>query len=333
MPPLDDGNDSQTMNHITLRSALATLACALLHVLALAQPAASCPPAAAAPSAEQVQQGLRDAQDRGFLWRLRKAGHTSYLYGTVHVAKLAWVYPGATVAAALQASDTVALELDVLDPDVQERMAQGTAATHDTALPTELQQRLNRQAAAECVPLQALAGYQPEMQIAALTSLVGRRDGLDPAYGIDIFLAGWARGSKKPVVSLETPELQLGALKGATRAETLEFVDSALAEMESGRAAPTLQRIAQVWADGDLATLARYEDWCDCVKTPADRAAMARLLDARNPALADRIAALHAGGQRVFAAVGSLHMAGPLALPALMAQRGFQVEAVAFPRR
>jgi MFS family permease len=94
-----------------------------------------------------------------------------------------------------------------------------------------------------------------------------------------------------------------------------------------------LTRIAQVWADGDLDALSRYESWCDCVKTPTDRAALARLLDDRNPGLADSIAALHAGGQRVFAAVGSLHMIGPLGLPALMAQRGFQVEAIPLPRR
>ena len=93
--------------------------------------------------------------------------------------------------------------------------------------------------------------------------------------------------------------------------------------------APALKRVAQVWADSDTDALTHYETWCDCLKTPADRAAMARMLDERNPALADRIAELHAGGARVFAAVGSLHMTGPLGLPALMAQRGFAVEAIA----
>ena len=315
-----------------LRCALVVLGCAWLHAPALAQ-SADCPPAAAAPTPEQMQQGVRDATDRGFLWRIRKSGRESYLYGTVHVAKLAWIFPGPAVTQALNASDTVALELDVLDPDVQLRMTSGAAATPGSALPAALQQRIDRQAQAECVPPQALIGFQPEMQIAALTTLVGRRDGLDPAYGIDAVLAGWARGAGKPVVSLETPELQLRTLSGATRAETLEFVESALKEMESGRAAPGLRRVAQTWADGDLVALSHYEDWCDCVNTDADRATMARMVDERNPALADRIAALHAGGQRVFAAVGSLHMTGPLGLPALMAQRGFIVEPVAFGRR
>ena len=89
-------------------------------------------------------------------------------------------------------------------------------------------------------------------------------------------------------------------------------------------------RLTQVWADADLDELARYASWCDCLNTETDRAQQARLLDERNPPLADAIAALHNAGKRVFAAVGSLHMIGPLSLPALLAQRGFSVERVRF---
>ena len=59
---------------------------------------------------------------------------------------------------------------------------------------------------------------------------------------------------------------------------------------------------------------------------------MRKLNDERNPPLADGIEAQHSQGQRVFAAVGALHMTGPQALPLLMAQRGFQVERVRFAR-
>lgn len=296
-------------------------------------PAPDCPPAAAALTPAQFQAGTKAARDHGFLWRLRKDGRVSWLYGTVHVARLEWIFLGPSVAAALQASDTVALELDVLDSDIQGRLTQVMSAPTRTTLPAALKTRMQRRAEAECLPSQLLERLNPEMQIATLESLVGRRAGLDPAYGIDVVLAGWARGASKPVVSLESPELQLGALTLPTSAETLEFVDSALTEMEAGRAAPALVRMAQVWADADLDKLSRYESWCECIKTPADRAAMARLLDDRNPALADSITALHAGGQRVFAAVGSLHMIGPLGLPTLLKQRGFDVETVAFTRR
>jgi uncharacterized protein YbaP (TraB family) len=53
-----------------------------------------------------------------------------------------------------------------------------------------------------------------------------------------------------------------------------------------------------------------------------------RLLDDRNPNLAERIDALHGSGKQVFAAVGSLHMFGTMGLPALMSKRGYHVELV-----
>ena len=296
---------------------------------AVAQASVDCPPIAQPPSDEQLRAGLRDARDRGFLWRLRKGDHSSYLYGTVHVAQAHWAYPGPKLRQALNASDTIALELDVLDPDIQQRMTRAMRASADgPALPDALQQRVQRRADAECVPAEVLAALAPEMQVATLMSLVGRRDGFDPAWGIDVVLAGWARGAHKTVVSLETPEQQMHALQMGSADETNEFVASALDAMDSGRAAPTLRRIAQAWADADLDALAQYESWCDCMNTAADRAAMQRLLDDRNPALADAIDALHAGGKRVFAAVGSLHMAGRLGLPALLAQRGYRVERI-----
>jgi uncharacterized protein YbaP (TraB family) len=49
-----------------------------------------------------------------------------------------------------------------------------------------------------------------------------------------------------------------------------------------------------------------------------------RLLDGRNPGLADAIERLHADGS-VFAAVGALHIVGPQGLPALLKARGFAV--------
>ena len=56
---------------------------------------------------------------------------------------------------------------------------------------------------------------------------------------------------------------------------------------------------------------------------------MTRLVDARNPALAADIDALHTSGKRLFAAVGSLHMVGPGGLPARLAKRGYRVERIA----
>ena len=169
-------------------------------------------------------------------------------------------------------------------------------------------------------------GFAPEFQIASLSVLAARRDGFDPSYAIDLVLAVQARNLGKPVVSLETPESQMAALQMPSQKETIEFVKSGLDELESGRARPLLNRIAKTWVQGDYAALSRYGEWCNCLRTPVDKAVMKRLLDDRNPALADNIDSLHQGGSRVFAAVGSLHMIGPDGLPELMRKRGYKVE-------
>ena len=320
------------MNH-PIRATLVALLTTCLCASALAQTPPDCPPAAQPPSPEQLRAGLRDARDHGFLWRISKDGRSSWLFGTLHVAKLAWDFPGPAQREALAASDTMALEIDLLDPAMQQRMAKALTEQLKTPLPEPLRQRMARRIRAECLPPQALDALAPELQVAVLASMLGRRDGLDAAWGIDTFLAGWGHQTKMSVVSLETPEMQLKTLQTQTPAETLEMVESSLDELESGRALAALRRLATIWADGDLPELMRYESWCDCIKTATDRAMMVRMLDDRNPALADSIAELHAVGQRVFAAVGSLHMIGPTGLPALMAQRGYRVERIVYNQK
>ena len=295
-----------------------------------AQAPASCPPVATPLTQDDMQAGLRSARDRGFLWRISRDGRDSWLYGTVHAAKREWMFPGPKVTQALKASDTIALELDMQNPEIGRRLGAGIAAQRSAALPDPLRQRIARLAEAECIPAQMLAPLSPEMQVATLSVLVARRDGIDPSYGIDAVLGGFGRGTGKPVLSLETPEQQLQALQMPSARETLSFVESGIEDLESGRARPLVLRLTQVWADADLDTLSAYASWCDCLNTDADRAQQARLLDARNPPLADAIAALHQSGKNVFAAVGSLHMIGPLGLPDLLAQRGFTVERVRF---
>ena len=205
---------------------------------AQAQTPASCPPQAQLPTPQQLQAAASNARDRGLLWRLTRDGRTAYLYGSIHVGKLEWAFPGPQMHAALAASDTVALEIDVGDP-------------------------------------------------------------------------------------------QMAALIPREAAATQRLVGQMLAQLEQGSAQRVLARLAAAWERGDLAELADYARWCDCAVSDDDRALMQRLNDERNPALADAIEAQHRHGRKLFAAVGALHMTGPKALPALLAQRGFKVERVA----
>jgi len=297
-----------------------------------ASAASSCPPAAIALDADRLQAGMRQAQDHGFLWRIVKDGRTSYLYGTLHAARPEWMFPGPRTTAALESSEVLALELDLLNADVRERLVKAANARPDERLPAALAERVEKRMAAECVDAAALTAFVPEFQVASLAVLAARREGLDPSYAIDLILALMARDLGKATTSLETPEAQIAALRMPTREATIEFVTSGLDELDAGKSGPLLARMASAWTGGNLAELENYERWCECLNSAAERASMKRLLDDRNPLLAAAIDKLHAGGRSVFAAVGSLHMIGASGLPTLMRERGYVVEQIRFGR-
>lgn len=288
-------------------------------------PRTDCPPVATQPTPEQLRNAIAQARDHGFLWRFERDGRAGYLYGTVHVGKLAWAVPGPTVSEALRASDTLALELDFSDPALARKVADSMAAPGADAppLPAALQARLDQLIRAACLP--QLGQQHPVMQALALTTLAARVDGLDPAYAQEFALTGFMGTLQRKIVSLETPELQMAALVPPDPAEARRLVQQMVEQLEADRTRGMVVRLADVWARGDLAQLERYEQWCECVETDEDRRQLQRLNDERNPGLAERIEALHQEGRRLFVAVGALHMTGPQALPRLLAQRGFTV--------
>ena len=303
-------------------------AAALWAVAPLARAAEACPPQPSVLTADDYRRGMEEATDRGFLWRVSKDGRRSWLYGTLHVARKPWMFPGPQVREAIQSANKVALELDMLDPEIQRRLMTVLAVPQgQKPLSVALQRRLRRQTEAACAGRE-LDALKPEMQVVTLTVMVGRRAGLEPGYGIDGFLAGYARQVKKPVVSLETPEDQIGLLLQPTPAETETFVGHALDELESGRALPTLRRLAEAWARSDFNELSSYADWCHCVDSDEDKRLMRRLINERNVAMATQLQTRHDAGEQVFMAVGALHMIGDEGLPALLRARGFEVQRV-----
>jgi uncharacterized protein len=315
-----------------MKFALVVLTLMLAALGARAQTAA-CPPPPQPPSAEQLQAAQRNARDRGALWKATRDGRTSYLFGTIHVGKLDWAMPGPQLREALRATDVIALEIDPTDAALMARIAQPQARSVPSAISDAHKRRLARSLDAACLPREvrpAIDGQHPVLQTLTLAVLEARWEGLEIGYSQEFMLAGFARAAARRIVSLETPEMQLDALMPRTAAELAQAVGGALDQLESGQGRRTIARLAAAWARGDFDDLAAYERWCECVQSDADRAQMARLLDARNPGLADRIEALHRDGARVFAGVGALHMVGPNALPALLRGKGFQVERVAF---
>ncbi len=113
-------------------------------------PRTICPPVAKTPTTADLQQAMAKAQDHGLLWRLRKDGKDLYLFGTMHVGKLDWAFPGPLLTKALQASDTIALELDLQDPQVLSALKAAIERMPPITVDEALQSRLDQQADRAC---------------------------------------------------------------------------------------------------------------------------------------------------------------------------------------
>jgi uncharacterized protein YbaP (TraB family) len=298
------------------------LSFALCFALFAGSAQAACPPAPALPSAEQAAIWAAKAPDRGLLWRISRGGHSSYLFGSLHVGKAEWAYPGPALRAAWGETEVLAVELD--PADVGAALA---ALPKEAPLPPAQARRIDAQARAACLPPGALSALPAMLQLSTLTLLEARRDGFDAAFGQDLMLLAWAKREGRPVQSLESVQEQLEALAPGP-GELLAVVDGALEQLRRGQVRGPLRKLTTAWSRGDLATLGNYARWCSCADTPAEHDWVKRVNDGRNGPLAARIAALHGAGQRLLVAVGALHMSGPQALPRLLAEQGFAVEAL-----
>jgi uncharacterized protein YbaP (TraB family) len=311
--------------HPTVRALLGS-AILLFGANALGQ--ASCPPPAPTAETLRADQLRADVRDRGFLWQITRDGRSSWLYGTVHVSRPDWVLPGPRVQAAFTDSEVLALELDPGDPELMRIFARPGDAARAGRVTAGLDGAIARVAERECVPAATLRPLMPILQLTTLSLVDGRRDGFHPELAIDAVLWGMAKSTGKEVVALETPAAQLAALMPASEADERALLTQGLQEIESGVGRATLRKLLQAWSESDEQVLVSYAQWCQCMDTPEERRYLQRLNDERNPPIADKLAALHASGRTVFAAVGALHMTGPQALPGLLQARGFQVRRI-----
>jgi uncharacterized protein YbaP (TraB family) len=301
----------------------------LLPAAAPAQPAAACPPPPDLSVVARTRPG--EGADHGLLWRAEKEGRALWLYGTLHVARPEWIVPGPRVLAAIGASDTIALEIDITDTAALKAALQQLQAAAAPPVPDAARSaRIAALVARTCAPAAIVHGMPLSMQVVTLGMLQARHLGLYPELAIDMVLAGVARGAGKRLAALETAAQQLALLAPGAADEEAAYVDEALDALESGKSDAMMQRLAAGWERGDEQMLLDYPQWCECMATEAQRKQMARLLDGRNAAMADRLAQLHAEGRQVFAGVGALHLPGPQGVAALLRARGFTVRRVPF---
>jgi uncharacterized protein len=300
-----------------------------LTVIALFSPVAraECIPQ---PNLEKVISKAKpeQAQDAGFLWQIEKEGRISHLYGTIHVLPEKFVVPGRKTIQAVQSSDAVAVEIDVLDTTiVAELMAEIKRGPDLMKLNPAQKQEAARLAKKLCVESQ-LADDQPwSFKYVQIAMAQARVVGLEALFSREVFLSILAREMRKPVFSLETAKLHAQALTVGWDIPS-PLIDKYFAEIESGISTRVMTNMLDLWASNQLEKFADIDNWCECKDDAFQKRLLTEMNDGRNLGIASELDRLHNSGKKVFAVIGALHMTGKLALPKLMEQKGYVVRRV-----
>ena len=302
------------------------------HATGVEKTQAFCPPSASVVTPQQQKQINAQASNRGLLWEVEKNGKRFYLYGTMHLGKREWFAPGPDLKKALSHSRRVLLELDPYAPQTQWPGADKPLAPKGKplymAISPHWQSSINELARQACIPEQPLARMNVFSRLRTLGYAQSQFDGLHRVYSLERMLSLYARQHGLPIVAMETAASQTIGFQPESGAAAQRMVDVALEQLGNGTTRRVTQHMAKAWEKGDLTDLSAYETWCECAKLPQDRAMLVRANDDRNVGFAKRLVTEHQSGTPFLAAVGSLHMTGPKALPKLLAEQGFKLTRV-----
>jgi uncharacterized protein YbaP (TraB family) len=260
------------------------------------------------------------------MWVIRDEDSTIYLFGTVHVLKKETQWRSPKFEKALGSADELWLEIDQGDdPSAMQGLVMAMGMDKDNPLsgklsPAELT-RFNAATAKLGVPQGAFDPFKPWMAGLTLSVLPLMQAGYDPTYGVDELIKAQVKTAGKPVRTFETAEQQLSFFDGLPLKIQIEFLMSAVDDMDDTPA--MLDKMVVNWSTGNVDAL--EEDLVESMRKEYPELYKALLID-RNTRWATVLADRLQGSGVSFVAVGSGHLIGPDSVQTLLARKGIKAE-------
>jgi hypothetical protein len=255
-----------------------------------------------------------------------------YLYGTIHLGRVGTEPFNASVMAALRQSRRLAREADPSDTESTRTLAMrlGRYADGDELqrhVPPALMSRVRAYGEKNGLPADRIGRFKPWL-LANMVSLSSMSDaGLDASMGSELYLAGYARSARMPVVEIEGVEAQLRMLASLPDALQTAQLDESLDDVDSVQSRAQTRALFDLWLRGDRDA---GNALIDAIRRDADGKVFERyfveaLIDQRNRTMADKAESYLKQPGNTFFAVGSLHLFGEAGLIRGLERRGYRV--------
>ena len=277
-------------------------------------------------TARELRSGLPPGPGPLYLWRYASQTATVFLAGSLHFLKET-LYPlPEPFEAAFRQADTLVVEVDLAALPATELQSKSVAAgrlpggqTLTTVLPPELHERLSRRLAGDGMDIVHIESLNPaaimnQLVVSGLLAL-----GYSPQFGLEQHFT--ERKGERPVLELESIDAQFDLLFGLPMAMQVQLLEDTLDQEPQFE--PLLADMVRAWLAGaDDAFLELFKQQAGDSETA--REFNRRLLDGRNPGMAETIAGYLDGTGTYFVLVGTAHFIGDTGIVNLLAQQGIE---------
>lgn len=253
---------------------------------------------------------------------------TAYMFGTIHILPedVEWRTPA--LEAAIADSDRLVIEVLGLD-DTQSagrifsRLAISPGQENlEVRIKPSLRDDLDRIIDAANIPKRSLNRMETWAAALSLASAQTRGLGLDSSGGVEKKLAAQFAEAGKPIEALETIEGQLGYFDRLPEAQQRQMLTSVVEE--SGDSQQAFEQLFNAWMTGDVDQIVTLTDTGILI----DPKTREYLLVLRNQDWAEQLDKRLQKPGTSFIAVGAAHLAGPDAVQATLAERGYKIEKI-----
>ncbi len=265
------------------------------------------------------------------------AGHTLYLFGTIHIGKESMYPLSSAVEQAYEISDALAVELDLYNFLNNPILALQMAALMYYTPPDNATKHLSEEVyklgisklASAGMPELVLKAIKIENWVSLAEEMAAASVGLTSDYGVDLHLLTRAHETGKPIYELETYEEQLTVLGSMSDA----FMEWQLRQMlvySSANALGSLM-LCTAWQNGNTDAIRNLTEDMEGLpeefKDDFDRY-INNLLSERDERFTQQAIEYLLSGETVFFAVGAAHVCGSNGLAVRLAQAGYTVEEI-----
>lgn len=298
-----------------LRHCLAALGCAVF----FATSTASCAKPAPAPAAKAARPGL---------WKLADADTTIYLFGTIHVLPADYQWRTKAFDAAAAKADTLVLEVADLDDSKRTAEVFSRLAISPNLppildrVPAEKRPGLKSLIDKTGIPPAALTQFESWAVAITIAGMMLKELNLSPENGVERKLTDEFAAAKKPILGLESTELQLSIFDQLPDAVQTTFLAGLIEEQVDPKG--EFDAMLKAWSSGDDKAIATSFD--DELRSSPELTEA--LLRKRNRQWTEWLARRLDTPGTVLVAVGAGHLAGVDSVQTMLKQRGLKVTRV-----